>query len=312
MNNWITEHLTFGKIYMRRTQEQIMDCVLKESKRLAGKQSYDYLWDKTLHCKEPGVSDKRLCEEEIIVSLTSFGNRIYDVHLAIESIMQQTVKPNRIILWLAKNEFKGKTMPAALRMQQERGLEIAFCEDLKSYKKLILSLQRFPESCIITIDDDAAYHPDVVEKMVNAHQDKPHDICASRMHRVVLGDDGKPIPYVEWQFCVDKCPENNRLAFFTTGGGVLFPPHCFMDEVFNKDVFLDDCGTADDVWFNAMRLLNDVNVTKVYSSHPEGDYTELPSSMVEPLSLNNIHVGNDKAISSVYGRYGLFEKLTEI
>ena len=309
MGYWITEHITFGKRYMRASQKQLMDFTINELSSLARKYLFGSLWDNTLHCTEPGVSEERLCDEEVVVSLTSYGNRIYEAHLAIESIMQQTVRPNRIILWLAKDEFEGKTLPVALRMQQERGLEIAFCEDMKSYNKLIPSLQHFPESCIITIDDDAAYYPDVMEKLVYAHQDKPHDICASRMHGMVMGDDGKPIPYANWQACINECPENNGLAFFTGVGSVLYPPHCFTDEVFNKDVFMDICRTADDVWFNAMRLLNDVNVTKVYSADPEGDFTELPSSMVDPLRLNNIHVGNDKAVLSVYGRYGLFEKL---
>ena len=35
---------------------------------------------------------------ELIVSLTSYGPRIQDVHLTIESLMQQTRKANRIIL----------------------------------------------------------------------------------------------------------------------------------------------------------------------------------------------------------------------
>lgn len=312
IRKWLTNNVSFGKKYLASSAERLEKSVRKETERLIEHQCAIYLWDKTLHCKESGVSDKRYCEEEIVVSLTSHGNRIHDVHLAIESIMQQTIKPNRIILWLAKDEFEGKTLSVALQMQQKRGLEIAFCEDLKSYKKLIPSLKRFPEACIITIDDDLAYNPNVVEKLINCHKNNPTSICALRMHEVILDDNGKPLPYTNWSLCIEECPENNRLAFFTGGGGVLYPPHCFTDEVFNKDVFMDICGTADDVWFNAMRLLNGVKVTKVFSSDSEGDFNELSSSRVSPLRVDNVPFGNDKAIASVYGRYGLFEKLTNI
>ena len=284
--------------------------VVDDINRLHEWQVRNYLWDKILHCREIGVSEKRMCDEEVVVSLTSFGGRIHDVCLAIESIMQQTVKPNRIVLWLAEDEFKGKSLPVALQMQQERGLEIAYCEDIKSYKKLVPSLKLFPDACIITIDDDAAYCPDIVEKLIDSHKDKPSDICAMRMHVMVLDDKDKLKPYEEWDMCVKECPKNNNLAFFTNGGGVLYPPHRLSDEVFNKDVFLDICETADDVWFNAMRLLSGIQVVKVFSQDQDGGYFMLASSKLDPLEKKNWEGGgNDRAIYNVFERYGLFEKL---
>lgn len=296
------------RIMMKRLQPQILKIMLGVKQQTAVQIS-NYLWDKTLNCKESGVSDKKQCDEEVVVSLTSHGDRIYLAHLAIESIMQQTVKPNRIVLWLAEDEFKGKTLPVALQMQQERGLEIAYCENLKSYKKLIPSLKRFPESCIITIDDDLAYNPDLLEKLISAHNDCPSTICASRIHGMLLDGPGKLKAYKDWQLCIEKCPENNNMAFFTTGGGVLFPPHCFNDEVFNKDVFMDICETADDVWFNVMRLLSGVEVKKVFAIRPDGDFSVLLSSEINPLMLNNWRDYNDKAISAVLGRYSSFDIL---
>lgn len=56
-------------------------------------------------CNELGVSDRRYASHDIIVSLTTYGKRIWDVYLAIESIMQQTFKPNRIVLNL-DNSFR--------------------------------------------------------------------------------------------------------------------------------------------------------------------------------------------------------------
>lgn len=301
-----SENVSFGRKYLRQSQKELTTLITE----MSGRMTSVYLWDKTLHSKERGVSDERYCDEEVVVSLTTYGDRIHDVHLAIESIMQQTMLPNRIVLWLAEDEFKGKTLPVALRMQLERGLEIAYCEDLRSYKKLIPSLRRFPEACIVTVDDDIAYSPDFIEKMVRAHKEHPSDICASRIHRIVLDATGKPAPYLEWQLCVEKCPKENNLAFFTGCGGILYPPGSLPEEVFNQDVFMGICSSADDVWFSAMRLLNGIKVTKIFSSNPEGDIVFLPSSRVTPLCTANRRVGNDDAIDAVFGRYGLFEKLT--
>ena len=297
------------KVFMSGPVNQLRNTIIKELDRQASRQSFDNLWDKTLHCKESGITNDHYCEEEVVVSLTSYGDRIHSVHLAIESIMRQTVKPNRIVLWLSEEEFKGKTLPIALQMQQKRGLTIAYCEDLKSYKKLIPSLTLFPEACIITIDDDIAYYPDFLERLINTHKESPSDICALRMHEMKIRDNGNILPYNNWRLCIEKCPEENRLAFFTTGGGVLFPPHSLSDEVFNKDVYMSECATADDVWFNAMRILNGVKVTRVFSENPKGDYTELPSSNTDPLKGKNMNQGgNDKAVAAVFGRYDLLNR----
>lgn len=305
ITKWFSENLSFGKKYLRTTQRELTILIDEAARSHANA----YWWDKTLHCHERGVSDERLCPEEVVVSLTSYGNRIHDVHLAVESIMQQVVKPNRIILWLAENEFEGKTLPVALQRQLDRGLEIAFYKDLRSYKKLIPSLECFPEACIITIDDDVAYYPNVIEKFVMAHLDHPSDICAGRIHQILMDGQGRPLPYHDWIKCADTCPAINNQAFFTGVGGVLYPPHCFSEEVFNQAVYMSICEMTDDVWFNAMRVRDGIRLTPVFSPNRKGDYVLLHASSVAPLWNKNARQGNDLAIAAVYGRYGLFEKL---
>ena len=55
-----------------------------------------------LYNKEVGISKTKYCDHGIIVSLTTYGKRLYEVHLAIESIMEQTMKANRIISEIAR------------------------------------------------------------------------------------------------------------------------------------------------------------------------------------------------------------------
>ena len=50
-----------------------------------------------LYSQASGVTNEKYCDHDIIVSLTTYSKRIYDVHLTIESIMEQTMKANRII-----------------------------------------------------------------------------------------------------------------------------------------------------------------------------------------------------------------------
>lgn len=275
-------------------------------------QTVQHFRETALVAREKGISNERLCDHEVVVSLTTFGKRIFDVPLAIESIMQGTMKPNRIVLWLSEEEFKGKPLPELLEKQKARGLQIEFCQDLRSYKKLIPSLKMFPEACIITIDDDAIYGSDLVERLVFTHREKPKSICASRIHKVRLAKDGRPLSYLYWVHCVE-CSGNSNLLFPTTGGGTLFPPGCFSQEVFNQEVFMDICPYADDIWFYAMRLLNDIPVTQVYTGKPSGYYIALPSEGLEALSRQNTdeeNCRNDSQLEAVFEKYGLYGLMT--
>ena len=296
-------------IKMNELQGQI-----KNLEVIIGKQNNDYrieqLRDKTLNCKESGVSNESYSDHEIIVSLTTFSSRIDKVYLAIESIMQGSAKPNRIILWLSEKEYKDKPIPLTLKLQQKRGLEIKYCKDIKSYKKLIPTLTEYPEAAIITIDDDVMYEYDLVERLVNAHIENSKSILACRMHRIVLDHEKKPLGYNDWKYCINDITRS-PLNFPTGVGGVLFPPHCFTNEIFNSDVFLELCPNADDIWFYAMALLNGTPCNWVKTDCPDGYYKIIeiyPNSLCYS-NTDRQNCGNDIQFKKVFERYNLWGKL---
>lgn len=261
-----------------------------------------------LNDRSSGVSDKKYCGNNIIVSLTSYGKRLQDVSITIESIMQGSMKPNRIVLWVDE-KWQDKRMPISLQRQQDRGLEIEYCKDIRSYTKLIPALKKYPEDIIITIDDDVLYRYDLVERLVNLHLDKPDCIIANRIHRIVLGKDKKPISYLDWEWDANPS-EISPLNFFTGVGGVLYPSHCLDDEVFNEEVFLDICKYADDIWFNAMALKKGTKVLKGQSYNKKGvDYYFTD----QDESLRKINVSgdslNDIQMQRVFEKYNLYDKL---
>ena len=263
-----------------------------------------------LHDSKSGVCQEKYADHEIIVSLTTYGKRISDVTYSIESIMQQTLKANRIILWLGR-EFQTRRLPQSLMLQQKRGLEIQFCDDIRSYTKLVPSLANYPNDAIITIDDDLLYDIDVLERLILAHQETPNCIHASRVHRMRLDDDGHLFPYREWSLRYKEAGIH-KLNFFTGVGGVLYPPRCFDDEVFNQNEFLSECKYADDVWFNAMAIKNGIPINKVQTRSEDGE-NYLLNDDLQAGGLNMINIGaerqNDIQIEAVFGRYNLYEKL---
>ena len=261
-----------------------------------------------LQSTERGISDYKYCDEQIIVSLTTYGKRIYDVYLSIASIMLQTYKPNRIVLWLDYS-FSDFVLPKYLLLLKEKGLEIRFCEDLRSYKKLIPSLKEFPNDAIVTIEDDIIYDADSLEKLITAYQKAPQFIHSSRHHIMKL-NNGKLQPYNNWEW-VSKSTDPDVLNFPTGGAGTLYPPHSLDDEVFNKDIFMKICPTADDVWFKAMALKKGTLSQKIVTHTPTSEdyiynlYVQ-DSALMQENVYNN---GNDIQIQKVFCKYNLLEKL---
>ncbi len=265
-----------------------------------------------LNKKNYGLNKDKYTNHDIIVSLTSYGKRLHTVHLAIESIMQQTMKPNRIILWLSE-DYSKVHLPIFLQEQQKRGLEIRFCQDLRSYKKLIPTLKIAPEDAIITIDDDLIYNFDMLENLIIPYLENPKLIYCNRQHKILFNNDKSLKPYNEWEYESPNL-DISFLNFPTGGAGTIYPPHCFDDEIFNENTFLSICAYADDVWFKAMSLKKGTLSKKVETRNKNGvEYIENPE--VQDIGLWNINTKgenlNDKQIKAVFEKYNLYPKLLE-
>lgn len=255
-----------------------------------------------------GISDIKILDNPLIVSLTTYSKRIYDVHLTIESLMQQTIKANRIILWLDENEFDDSNIPSVLKEQVKRGLEICFCKNLKSYKKIIPTLQDNLCSTIVTVDDDVIYPNDMLERMIKAY--KKDEKCIYYCRGRIIGKKGKSInPYNKWKMVEDS---NNRFDVIPTGiGGVFYPAGCFNKEVLNEDVFMSLCPNADDIWLRAMTLMNGFPC-KLISYSGTFRYSFVNIDKNQGFALNNQNLwnnSNDKQFLSVFLKYNLLNKI---
>lgn len=214
-----------------------------------------------------GLSDKKLFEQDVIVSLTTYNKRIFDIFLTIESLFQQTVKANRIILWLAHDEFHEKSLPIKLLSLKERGLEIKFCDDIKSYKKLIPTLELFPQAIIVTVDDDIIYPDDFLENMLNAYREMPEQVHCYRARVFTFNFLGNLRPYMKWRLASSS--QSSSLSILPNGvGGILYFPGCFHDTILDRDLFMKLAPKGDDIWFKAMTLLKKVKCNVLFIEKP--------------------------------------------
>ena len=207
-----------------------------------------------------GVSGNK--NYQLIVSLTSFPKRIKEIHLCIKTLLNQTYKPDAVILWLAEEQFPRKEadLPKKLLKLRKNGLTIRWCNDIRSYKKLIPAIKEYPEAIIITTDDDVYYKKDWLQGLLGAHHQNPNDVCCYRGAKIGFKND----EFFREPVTPGSCYEIATYLHQQTGvGGVLYPPHCLVDEVLNEDVFMDIAKTNDDLWFWLMGVLNGTKVRMI-------------------------------------------------
>lgn len=218
--------------------------------------------------------------DEIVVSLTTHGKRIHTVWLAIESIMRQTLKPHKIVLWLVVSEFYRKELPASLKILQKRGLTIEYSkENYKAATKLLPSVKKFHNKNIITIDDDRIYHPTLIEELWKQHLIHPNCIVSPHVRKFVFDKSKGGIDYLRQQIVYPKertvCDLSEPLDIHPYGqteseygpplfgifegfSGVLYPPKCLGTKVLADASkiypLLTPC--ADDIWYQVHAILN--------------------------------------------------------
>ena len=147
--------------------------------------------------KAVGLSSRQ--ENSVIVSLTSYGNRVKGSAVyTVYSLLRQRVRPERVVLWLDEKEFNSQNLPDDLRFLCDYGLEVRFGKDIGPYTKIIHSLSAFPDKHIITADDDLYYTRTFVEEFVEAHRQHPQAIITAWGKMPTLEANGKPATYDAW------------------------------------------------------------------------------------------------------------------
>lgn len=233
----------------------------------------------------------------VVVSLTSYGDRIRTVHLALESIAHGTVRPRRLILWLEDAGVVADP-PAPLARLVRRGLEIRATEDWGPHKKYypyVRSRARH-ELPLVVADDDVLYGGTWLEELLAVHERHPGDVVAHRVHRMRVRA-GRILPYATW---VPGAPAEASPRTFATGtSGVLYPPH-LLDALREAGTGFTACAPmADDVWLHAVALRHGTG------TRPVGDgcttYRPIPRLLFQGLKTTNVlRGGNDMQIAATY------------
>ncbi|OOE94790.1 hypothetical protein BZG75_04930 [Salinivibrio sp. AR640] len=227
------------------------------------------------------------------------------MHLVIESLGKQTLKANRLVLWLDEDEFSLQSIPQLLKNQIKRGLEVRFYRNIRSYKKIIPALKEFQSSKIITVDDDFLYPVDLIEILNNEEKKYKDCIIGMRAHTIKTNKK-KILPYKKWTF-ESSSSDFNELTFLTTGAGTLFPKNIPRHHFCLEDEFMALCPFADDVWINLISIKFGIRRKRVDDKRSfRKRFIPLQNNQDIGLNIENVHNNkNDKQIQNVIAKFNI-------
>lgn len=193
--------------------------------------------------------------KDVIVSLTSYGQRINStLPYTIYSLFHQSVMPSRIVLVI--DNYEQNRIGNELDYFMSMGLEILFDNrDLRSYKKLIPTIEKYPNDIIITVDDDVYYRKYFIENMLNSYSVDKTCIHANMLHQITFDSEGHLNDYQKWIDADFVKKLQIEMGFAVGVGGILYQRNLLHEDLTNVELFKKLCPRADDIWFFVMAKL---------------------------------------------------------
>lgn len=250
--------------------------------------------------------NKQQRSERVVVSLTSFPPRFKNLHWCLKSLLLQTYKPDRIVVYLGSDASRDMMTPQMVELERY-GVEYKFDakKNLKPHKKYFYSMQEEKTAIIITVDDDSVYPCNTIKSLMKIHKKYPDSICARRVHQIVRKIDGSFAPYQEWKQECRAIKEPSRDLIAVGVGGVLYPGGCLGDEAFDDKKFMKLCPGTDDIWLKFMEMQQNRSVVWVPCFFAQPPTLE----GIESLNDGNVTEGkNDISINNMVKIYGAWKK----
>jgi hypothetical protein len=258
-----------------------------------------------LHFAPPSFLLKNKESLPVIVSLTSIPYRLNTLHLVIKSLFNQSHLPTKIILWL--HEDLKNNLPKSITKLQSSLFEIKYSPLTCSHKKLIHTLKNYPESIIITCDDDLIYGKKLVKNLYDEHLKFPKEVIANTANQIKFDNNNGYRPFKEWRL---KDVEMDMRAMCPIGAwGILYPPKVLHKDIFNQELFLKLTPSADDLWFKAMAILNGT-LTRRATNVPK---QPIPIIGTQKVALKKDNISKNKndlqwqALSNHYNLYNIIK-----
>jgi len=239
---------------------------------------------------------------EIVCSITTIPKRIQFVKYPILSMLHQSIVPNRIILYLGKDQFHDIDLPSDITELVDDIFNIEFVEDVMVHTKYYYAFKEHNDSLIITVDDDIVYNRNLVRELLAGHVSHPKSVVCTRAHGITYDKDYSIEPYQKWDWDIKLSKPSNRLV--ATGvGGVLYDPKLFKVSPCQKELFLKLSKKNDDLWLKTIEIINNIPIYTIQGRHW---YAEISDSQEISLNSDNVHHNvNDQYIKVLFEHFNI-------
>jgi hypothetical protein len=225
----------------------------------------------------------------ICVSLTSWRPRLGGLPLVLLGLLEQTVRPESIYVWLTEQDKARLDTPVQAAFEYH-GVQFRTCDDLGPHKKWLPLVESGATAAFAICDDDILYPADWLERL--AQEDRADAYVGARCHRMCWTSDGVLRPYVDWTKDVDWTGEPAGDLFITGCGGAIVHPERLGREFRDRQRIAEECPRADDIWLKAAHVAVGVPCYKTRFSFP---CLEIPESQGSGLMATNVDQGqNDR------------------
>lgn len=204
------------------------------------------------YAKEYLKSPRASTKHKIIVSMTTTTENLENIKTAINSILDQTVHPDQIIISIPSDRdiqlpdyIKNNNIILVHKLSKDFGKSASFLSPLLREKD--------GEALIILVDDEGVYGSDFIETLVDASNQNPDKVI------FVSGYVAKEMSTNKIK--VDK-PESNDVI--SVPDGVLLKPKFFHDDIFTFDDTPNDIVNTPDIFLSSYLRKHNVPMIQIH------------------------------------------------
>lgn len=219
----------------------------------------------------------------IIVNLTTWIKRDKYLPKTLEYFKKQTLKPDKIILWLSEEEYNKNDLPTSIKTCIDKNLisEVRFVKKNIYCHKRQECFKEYNYCYNVFIDDDFLYKPDFLKTLITSAKKYPNCVTCYM---------GNKISYNGIKIITSPISANQSFYNAFMGGLACFPPFIFPMEAYLysdlRDKYVTKC---DESWLRPLFIKYGIKINTV-KCWKNGEFTTVGNSQCDSLWKQNKNV----------------------
>lgn len=244
-----------------------------------------------------------------VISIASYPKRDHLLPAVFEALRLQTVKPQKAILVLSKEDYSDTHLPKHVQRLEKKGIEILWTKkNPYAVKKLVPVVEKYPEMDVITFDDENLYGSKVIEKLI---------LARNANAGLVIGHYGKALHRIgnnlnmQFRFPEKASKETPSIQVYLIGNaGILYPADSLDHKVLNLDAISAIVpGRGSDIWFWAAAISKGTKQLCLGTPNDRKLYVPIPQNKkTAPKDTPGVEVLESRFQSAI-DYFGIREKL---